>query len=193
MGQITSISAAKLIDLLRQASQQGDLRVVVLNSTRLGLGANPYQPQAVIDLLSENIEPFSAVAVPSPAPREPSPLNGGFRRTRSTGMYELNLRGRPTQYGSLKGLLAGALKEIETSSPGTLAKLANHKARTKRIVARDPKDLFDQIELAEKYAEPLIDGWFYGTNNSAEETKTWLRRACEYASLQWGKDLRINL
>jgi len=29
------------------------------------------------------------------------------------------------------------------------------------------------------YSENLIDGWSFGTNNSADETNSWLKRACE--------------
>lgn len=53
--------------------------------------------------------------------------------------------------------------------------------------------LFDKADLVEKYSEKLIDGWWYGTNNSKYETITWLRRATELAGLEWGTDISTSL
>src|SRR5581483_5524694 len=186
-----SILSGKLADLLKQASPRGDMHVTILSSTRLGIGINPSHPQTVIDLVSDTMEPFSTHTIQLPGQIPPPGVIA--RRTRRTGAYPLHFNGKTSSYSSLKELLGAGLKEIEAYVPGTLDKLRKHKAPTKRIVARAPKDLFDQTELAEKYAEPLIDGWCYGTNNSAEETKTWLRRACEYAGLEWDKDFRVEL
>jgi len=59
------------------------------------------------------------------------------------------------------------------------------KSRTRRIVARDPSHLFDKQHLSEDHSERLIDGWWYGTNNSASQTRAWLQRACSCAGLKW--------
>lgn len=69
-----------------------------------------------------------------------------------------------------------------------MEELARLKPRTKRIVARDPNKLFEQQTLVEKYSEKLMEGWWFGSNNSGPETDTWLRRGCEFAGLVWGKD-----
>jgi hypothetical protein len=60
-------------------------------------------------------------------------------------------------------------------------------------VARDPKLLFDKEHLARDYSEKLRNGWFFGTNNSAHETNTWLQRACEIAGLAWDKDFKTSM
>jgi hypothetical protein len=60
-------------------------------------------------------------------------------------------------------------------------------------VARDPSHLFDKQHLSEDHSERLIDGWWYGTNNSASQTRAWLQRACSCAGLKWGDDFKTSL
>jgi hypothetical protein len=95
------------------------------------------------------------------------------RTSRTSGKYLLNFKGRTIECRSLSGLLAESLKAIEAHKKGTLEKLSSIKPRTKRIVSRDRNALFDQ--------------------RSAEETKTWLKRASELAGLHWGRDFSISL
>jgi hypothetical protein len=93
----------------------------------------------------------------------------------------------------LRELLGEGLRSIEVSRPGTLEKLSHVKPGTKRIVARERRMLFDSEHLCDEYGDQLIDGWWYGTNNSSQETYRWLERACDCAGLKWGEDLRTNL
>jgi hypothetical protein len=37
-----------------------------------------------------------------------------------------------------------------------------------------------------------MEGWWYGTNNSALETNRWLRQACALAGLTWDKDFTTS-
>jgi hypothetical protein len=90
-------------------------------------------------------------------------------------------------------LLAEGLRAFEAAKPGTLEKLPHIKPRSRRIVSRDPKQLFDKPHLAKDYAEKLNDDWYFGTNNSAMETNTWLQRACSCAGLLWDKDFKTSL
>jgi hypothetical protein len=94
---------------------------------------------------------------------------------------------------SLRDLLGEGLRKIEAVRPGTLEKLSHIKPKSKRIVARDKRSLFDAEHLSDEYGEPLMDGWWYGTNNSTQETGAWLERASSCAGLTWGKDARTNL
>ena len=94
---------------------------------------------------------------------------------------------------SLKDLLSAGLHALEKVKPGTLEKLSKVKKSTKRIVAKNPSDLFDTPGLSETYSQKLMDGWSYGTNNSAQETNAWLERACEAAGVKWGKDFSTSL
>jgi len=56
-----------------------------------------------------------------------------------------------------------ALYCIEYEVPGTLDKLSKVKKNTKRIVSRDPKDLFEQKALVDKYAEELVTASLWGS------------------------------
>jgi len=38
-----------------------------------------------------------------------------------------------------------------------------------------------------------MDGWWYGTNNSAGETNAWLERACSCSGLAWREDFKTSL
>jgi hypothetical protein len=46
--------------------------------------------------------------------------------------------------------------------------------------------------MAAEFAEQLGSGWWYGTNNSAQETRAWLERACSCAGLTWGVEFKTN-
>jgi hypothetical protein len=59
--------------------------------------------------------------------------------------------------------------------------------------ARGSKLLFDRDDLAKNYAEKLNEGWFFGINNSANETNTWLERACSCAGMTWGQKFKTSL
>jgi hypothetical protein len=143
--------------------------VRVLSANKLAIGADPFHPTNVIDLSKELV-------------------------SRQSGKYLLDISGRTIECTSLRELLAEGLRALEKYKPGMLEQLSVIKPRTKRIVARDPARLFDQQELVANYAERLgVDGWWYGTNNSADETNAWLRRAAELAGLSWGKDVSTTL
>src|SRR5438876_11413595 len=102
-------------------------------------------------------------------PQALTPEAGDSKTSRRSGDCWFEIKGRRIDCRSLKELLSGGLRALEEARPDTLEKLSHIKPRTRRIVARDPKQLFDREHLAELHSEPLIDGWSYGTNNSAAE------------------------
>lgn len=199
MASISFISAAKLSDLLRTADPQRAMFVRVLSATRLALGTDPLQPTKVIDLSNEAVGPLVAsdarpAPAPAPAPEPDGPIVlSSNRASRRSGEYWFELKGNKTTCGSLKELLAEGLKALELTAPGTLATVARLRGRSRRIVARDPSELFDKPHLVKDYAERLTNGWYYGTNNSGRETNVWLQRAAECAGLSWGDDFRTSL
>jgi hypothetical protein len=198
MASLTYLQASKLAALLNIADPKKSMYVHILSATRLALGADPLNPSAVIDFSKEAIVPYMEAKVAGPQhPAGASPNMRdtiSVRATRRSGGYWYELKGKRTDCQSLKELLALALLSIEKAVPGTLNNLTKVKPRSRRIVARDPKDLFDKPHLAKDYAEKLgKDGWYYGTNNSANETGAWLRRACAHAGLKWGEDFKTSL
>ncbi|MDP7100648.1 MAG: hypothetical protein QF503_05805 [Rhodospirillales bacterium] len=112
-------------------------------------------------------------------------MGAGHRRS---GKYSIEIKGNMTECVSLKEVLAEGLKAFEIIRPGTLDELTKIMPRSKRIVSRDPKQLFKNPEMVRMFSEKLVDGWWFGINNSAAETLTWLRRGADIAGLEWGKD-----
>jgi hypothetical protein len=184
MASVSFISTSKLISLLAAADPQKALHVRVLNATRLSLETDAFQQVSIIDLAEEAVIPGSSpIEVPVPAPKA----------SRKSGKYHLVAFGDTVKTYSLKDLLSAGLQALEKAKPGTLEKLSNVKKSTKRIVAANPSDLFDTPGLSEPYSRKLVNGWWYGTNNSAQETNAWLKRACEAAGVKWGKDFSTSL
>lgn len=183
--QLSIIPTAKLSELASSAEKQGYRYAQVHSKNLLAVGADPLNPTHVIDLNKETICPILDPDVPS--------LHVVPRNSRRTGNYSIEIKGNRIECASLKELLSEGLKAFEKHRLGTLRDLAEVKPRSKRIVAREPAQLFMNQELVQKYSEKLVDGWWFGTNNSKEETLTWLRRGAEKAGLVWGKDVRTSI
>jgi hypothetical protein len=201
MASLSFISASKLVEFLTTLDVKKDMHLRVLSSNRLALGVDPLQPTHVIDLSKERVCPFNAAelakvvdhhAASSAVEAQQTFLNSS-KMTRRSGDYWFEIKGHRVECASLKQLLSETLCILEQKWPGTLEKLSQIKARSRRIVAHDPKYLFDREHLTKRYSERLIPGWWFGTNNSAEQTNAWLERACSCAGLKWGDDLKSSL
>jgi hypothetical protein len=198
MANLAYMPASKLADLLRALDANKGI-YAVLRDNQLTLGNDPFKPTALVDFSDEAIRPFNGPGLEHPGASPPqgpqSPLNSGAgsKSPRRSGDYWLEIKGYRLNCGSLKQLLAAALTALEEAVPGTLDKLSRVKGRSRHIVAREPGLLFNKRHLSEKYAEQLMPGWWFGTNNSAEQTQVWLKRACKLSSLTWGEDFRISL
>jgi hypothetical protein len=186
------IAASKLRDLLHSADPKGQMYVRILTANRLVLGTDPLEPTLAIDLSKETVGPYS----PQQSTKSieyVEPIGETRTAIRQSGEYWFELKGRRTKCRSLKELLSVGLRSFEETSAGTLEKLSHIKPKTKRIVAHDPQQLFEKGHLVEKSSQKLLNGWWIGTNNSADETEAWLRRAALCAGLEWGKDCRTNM
>jgi len=203
MASISFISASKLVQLLNAGNTGNDMYVRVLCTNRLALGADPLQPTHLIDLSKEKVGPCNpgelAKIPDQPASAFPATTQMPTRNassskiTRRSGDYWFEIKERRIDCTSLKELLSEGLQTLEEERPGTLEKLSYIKPRSRRIVARDPKQLFDREHLVEQYSERLMDGWWYGTNNSALETNSWLKRGCSCSGLKWGPEFKTGL
>jgi hypothetical protein len=190
------ISSAKLVELVQRADPSGQMQVRIVDTNSLVLGTDPFNPTTSVSFSSEAVHPLTVARSEPPPVNQPTasttPVTRA-RRSRRSYMYLLDFRGKTTECRSLPELLAEGLKAIEGYRPGTLDKLSEMKPRTKRIVARNASLLFEQKALAEKYSEPLGNGWWFGTNNSANETQMWLQRAAQIAGLVWNKEISTSL
>jgi hypothetical protein len=187
------MAAGKLAHLLRSADPQSAMHVQILGD-RLVFGVNPSQPSHMIDFSGERVVPYKASASPPALGSSDNAIrNDGARITRRSGEYWFEIRGKRTECGSLKELLAEALKGLERAKPGTLEQLSRIRGRSRRIVSHDANRLFDKPHLVKDHAEKLGNGWYYGTNNSARETGVWIQRAVECAGLVPGTDFMMSL
>jgi hypothetical protein len=182
------VSASKLVELLKSSDPKSVMYVQVLGE-RVVLGVNPLQPTHMIDFSNERVVPY----VTASGIQIETPRTNGVKLPRRSGDYWFEIRGNRTECGSLKELLAEALKSLERAKPGTLDSLSRIRGRSRRIVARDANQLFDKPHLVKEYAEKLSSGWYYGTNNSARETGVWLQRAAECADVPFGSEFTISL
>jgi hypothetical protein len=182
----------KLIDLLEAADVQRRMFAQVQNG-RLVFGLDPLRPTNFIDFANEALGTQGESETAHGPLSARAPETNGARLSRSSGDYWLEVRGKRIECSSLKELLAEGLKSLDRVKPGTLDNLSRIRKRSRRIVARDANQLFDKPHLVKDYAEQLVNGWYYGTNNSARETEAWLRRAAECAGLTWGVNFRTSL
>lgn len=199
MANLPYIRSSKLVELLQACDRDKVMYVRVLGAG-LALGVDPFQPTHLIDLSKEMTGPYrptepetdfeqvGAAVMQSTTPGQAAP-----KLTRRSGDYWFELNGHRFEQNSLKELLSEGLRALEQKRQGTLEKLSHIKPRSRRIVARDPKQLFEREHLTKEYSEKLIDGWWFGTNNSANETEAWLVRACQCAGLTWGEDFKTSL
>jgi hypothetical protein len=189
------ISASKLVQLLNTANVKNDMHVQILDN-QLVLGIDPINPTSVVDLSMEIVRSLSkadGLRAPQPLEKVVSYEGASHRSSRKSGKYLLEVKGQTFEHGSLPSLLSEGLRAVEEHKKGTLEKLSAIKSRTKRIVSRDPNALFEQRRLVEKHSEKLMEGWYFGTNNSAAETKKWLKRASDIVGFQWGKDFSVSI
>ena len=200
MAQVNFISASKLVALLNEADRGGKMNVRVLTTNKLALGVDPLNPDSVIDLSKEVIRSIVKEHSLKPAdslkPLSNMPNHAQVIRTpknsRASGKYFIEVLDCRAECVSLKDILSNGLNLMEKSRPGTLEKLSKFTPRSKHIVSRDKYNLFQDAALVEKYSEKLNSEWWYGTNNSAPETKSWLERCAKISGLEWGKEVKLS-
>lgn len=125
------------------------------------------------------------VDLPDPPPSIP--------RTRRTGKFAFRLHGKRIEARSLKDAYLGCLRALAESEPRFLDKLGALSTRARRIVAREPEDLFlRKPELARKFAVPLCRGWWADTNLSRQQCENRLKLACDVAEITFGRDLVLE-
>jgi hypothetical protein len=199
MANLAYVPTSTLQALLKSADPKSTMYVRILTANRLALGTDPLTPSTVIDFSKEKVLPYGqdessrAAAQPATAPGANVIEVPAWRPSRRGGEYWFEMDGRRVECRSLKELLSAGLLALESAQPGTIEKLSHIKPRSRRIVARDPKQLFDKDHLAKDYAEKLTEGWFFGTNNSANETNAWLQRACECAGVTCGEQFKTSI
>jgi len=183
--------------LLNEIPHDEDVWLKIRNETTIEIAASPGEPEYLIDFAQEEIIKLDSTRA-SKETKEPNnrmldciypgmPPNG-----RTTGIFVFRIKGKEVPATSLKAYLLRALYCIEREAPGTLEKLSQIRNQTKRIVARDRTSLFEgkKDDFIEKHSFDLGNGYFVGTNNSADEVDNWLHKAVVAAGLTWGTDFK---
>jgi hypothetical protein len=187
MARSDYMETRKLIDLLKRVDLDQD-RFVLVRDGELVLGRNPFDPTKSIDFATEKM-----VALSSHDSLTEKPDTSPVISSRKTGDYWFEIEGCRVGVRSQKELLGEALRALEKAHPGTLEKLSRIRGRSKAIVSRDPNTLFNKPHLVAKFAQKLMDGWWFGTNNNANETNSRLQEAATCAGLKWGETFKTSL
>ncbi|MDB5735975.1 MAG: hypothetical protein JWN16_2612 [Alphaproteobacteria bacterium] len=182
MATFPFLETSTLSKLLKQADPSGQMKVF-LSQNRLLLGADPFNPSCEIDFSAETIVLLGAAGA--------KPISEVDFGSHANAKYKITVKDQRVGVKSLKDVLKSGLILLEKASPGTLEKLSNIKPYSKRIVAKDRRQLFESKHLVDSFSEKLQGEWWIGTNNSTQEVRAWLERATQCAGLTWNKDFKV--
>ena len=111
---------------------------------------------------------------------------------RSRGLWSVDVKGERISAANMKEAYRTLLLKLDEVSPKFIERFASERARSRKFVARKPADLYDSSpHLADEYAQPLKDGWYYDTNLSTEQVAKRARVAARVAGLLYGRDVRL--
>jgi hypothetical protein len=111
---------------------------------------------------------------------------------RSRGLWSVDVKGERISAANMKEAYRTLLLKLDEVSPNFIERFASERARSRRFVARKPTDLYDSSpHLADEYAQPLKDGWYYDTNLSTEQVAKRARVAARVAGLSYGREVRL--
>lgn len=116
-----------------------------------------------------------------------------FTRKRVTGSYDFVLLGQAYHTPSLKEAYLKCLRLLSERFPTLLTSLSKVKYTNRRIISRDPLDLYlKSPHLAEKHAEKLTGDWWIDLNLNQRQVELRLDTACQNAGLKFGSDLQLD-
>lgn len=129
--------------------------------------------------------------IPESSPSQPPP--GPVKVTRQTGRFAFVLSGERVEERNLKSAYMSCLRKLAHLDSHIIERLAEIETRARRIVARNPSDLYlRKPELAEKFAAQLTDHWWVDTNLSRQQCERRLQTACDVAGLKFRSDLVLD-
>ena len=148
---------------------------------------------------SPQISP-AANALSSPSPRQASaksqpprsPINNQDQKPRLKIVgFVLFKEETPCGYGG--NTLAEVLNAFQRRDPEFMSRFAAHpvsKRRTRRLVAESRDDLYNKSHLID-FSIELADGWWLGSNLSANDIRRRIQIACEIAGVKFGSELTL--
>ena len=137
----------------------------------------------LLKLPNDAARPFSALATQSSESRSP---------IRQRGLWTVRINERRTAAANLKEAYRTLLEELQKQDPKFLEEFSAERSRSRRYVSRSPTCLFlASPELAKDHAKPLVDGWYFDTNLSAQQVAQRARVAARLCGLSYGRDVQI--
>ena len=126
---------------------------------------------------------------PSPdPPPDPSP-----HPVPKPSAYVIDLLGDTIEERFLIEAYRHCLLKLADLDPGFLERLSEVTTSARRIVSRNPTDLYRKSpHLAEECAKLLKSPWWFDTNLSWPQCKNRLKSACDVADILYGVDLVIR-
>ena len=148
---------------------------------------------------SPQISP-AANALSSPSPRQASaksqpprsPINNQDQKPRLKIVgFVLFKEETLCEYGG--NTLAEVLNAFQRRDPQFMPRFAVHPVsmrRTRRLVAKSRDDLYNKSHLID-FSIKLADGWWLGSNLSANDIRRRIQIACEIAEVKFGSELTL--
>lgn len=85
------------------------------------------------------------------------------------------------------------LKRLNDKDRNFLDRLSEIETPGRRIVSKNPERLYKNTpHLAEDFAKPLIDDWWFDTNLSVQQIKSRLSTASKLAGYSYGDNLGLD-
>ena len=113
---------------------------------------------------------------------------------RQTGGHAFVLQGERTEAPSLKEAYVACLLKLTKLDGDFLNRLAKAHTRSRRIIAKDPEDLYlRNPTLAEQFAVRLTGPWWVDVNLSRSQVEQRLKHACAILDLSFGPGADLEL
>jgi hypothetical protein len=170
---LLSVGDELLVDLLVETAEQEGVRDV-----------SPEEALSVVRSFHRRRKmPVKAARPPQDQGSPAAPSGPGFM-----------LGGRWHTARSARRVLQSCLVELEKRRPGLLETLGGMVfGRTRRLVARDPMELYPgRPDLSDRHL-PLVKGWVVAVNHNKKSIFDHLRRVSEVAGIEFGRELVVVL
>ena len=165
------------------AIQLGDTWLVPEAELNSFLAAEFEKQNAIQHAIADATDPKGSV-------RSSRSESGRRRQSRSVVVV---FRGQEFEEPSYTAAVIRVIKELAASDPTFLRRMAAERRGRRRYVAPDKSELyFDRPDLSQRYAAPIGEGWWLGTNYSREELEKILRVASKLSGLSFGLDILIR-
>ena len=152
--------------------------------------AHQYNDRVTSTVTAETGDPM-ATGPTAMKPTEQSNKPG--RRIPTRRQLQIVWQGKGLTFSTHVNALVDCLRRLVEQDHGALDKLREVRGRRRPLIAPTSSELYpDRPDLAAKYSQEFVPGWFVGTNYSHSDVKRLLREAVESVGFLWGVDIHIT-